>query len=83
MPAEPLLLATPAVPAMFVAYLNATTLKGPFADLQQESIDTNGKVRSTIAASCADIVGRARTVLAPGIPFQADRMATWQRPHVH
>jgi hypothetical protein len=44
MPAQPLLLACSTIPPLFVAYLNCTTLKGPFEDLQKESMASRGKV---------------------------------------
>lgn len=43
MPAQPLLLAC-SIPPLFVAYMNCTTLKGPFEDLQKESMASRGKV---------------------------------------
>ena len=56
MPAEALLLGTPAVPQLLVAYLNATTLKGPFVDLQLESMESRGKVRTFGAVLSAPLL---------------------------
>lgn len=51
MPEEALLLGTAEVPKLLLAYLNATTLKGPFVDLQKESMESRGKVRFRYQAS--------------------------------
>jgi hypothetical protein len=46
MPQPALFVATAAVPELLVAYLNSTTLKGPYENLQKESMDSRGKVRT-------------------------------------
>ena len=56
MPEEALLLGTPAVPQLLVAYVNATTLKGPFVDLQRESMESRGKVRAFGAVLSAPLL---------------------------
>lgn len=65
MPTEPLLLALPSIPPLFVAYLNSTTLKGPFVDLQKESMQSKGKVTS------ATLAGQKTTCHAIGDNHQA------------
>lgn len=44
MPAPAALISTPKLPELFLAYLNATTRKGPFRNLYQESVDSGGHV---------------------------------------
>ena len=44
MPEPALHLATAAVPELLAEYLNCTTVKGPFVDLQKECMESNGKV---------------------------------------